>query len=361
MPRSSSRQTHHRNRRYVGSPDSPAFLRTPLALSLPAISSQIPAELDGGEDEAQWAKLALLWLDELPVGNPNEGPARVVQKAVAHWIERVTGGFRGSIDFDVRVGMSVESVLGWMTQDTGEPDRWYFAYEHAGTSLWSMHRLADLEAGVPGLGETAWDIIGAAAARTVEGMAPEFISRRAEWLWWHGNCTQEDLVEELASQGYSEAEIREYPSVEWVQNAYPTYIRNPTRKLDDAALAKLSESGATEFVRESAALLVTMSQLIAKNAVLPYLDGDLVDGECAHLGVLLKATRDDTVITQFVDDWYQMVNESGDGFHEAYGLSEAPFDRMKFRRWKVNMEKGLRLFAALDRFLDLAGIREEIS
>lgn len=335
-----------------------AFCRAPLALSLPQIDPRIDAEIPVCADTAWWARLALLWHDDIPPETAGMAPTRMVEAAVARWIDRVTGGRRTTMDFDVYISHQVDLALGWADAETAPGDLWYFAYSHTGTQFWSMLRLDELETEIAGLGETAWHLIGSATARTLGGITPNTAMHRAECCWWYGQSDQEGLVEELQAMGLSEAEIAEYPSIEWWENAYPDLVRIPERRLSGKRLAQLAGSGETEFVRECAALLAEISQLIDRNALLPGLHCDLTDGEPAHLGIVLTHAADDMPMRRLTDDWYEMVNQSGgEGWHDAYGIEAVGFDRMAFRRWKTRMERGLKLFAALDRFIELAGVR----
>lgn len=353
------RKTAARGAEEVGTAPAGALGRVALALSLPEIDRHVALELPTCADPAWWAKLALLWIDDIPadmlVGTP---PNRIVEAAVARWIDRVTGGRRITMDFDVCIAPLASLAIGWADGD-GEPDgHWFFSYSHTHSEFWSMHRLDDLETVVPGLGETAWWLLGVAAGRTVHGVTPETAAYRAEYSWWYGTSKQEDLVDELKAMDFSENDIRDYPSVEWWERSFPEHVRHPQRRLNGKRLAELAESGDTEFVRECAALLAEMSRLIDRHAVLPRLDTDLVEGEAANIGIILTHGREDVPMRRFTDDWYNMVNQSGgEGWHDAYGLEAVGFDRMAFRRWKVRTERGLQLFAALDRFVELAGVK----
>lgn len=341
----------------IGTPSAGTAGRASLALSLPEIDRAVAVELPTCADSAWWARLALLWIDDIPADLAGLPPNRMVETAVARWIDRITGGRRVTMDFDVCIAPAVDLAVGWLNAGVEPADHWYFAYSHTHSQFWAMHRLDELESAIPGLGETAWWLIGAAAVRTVSGITPETATHRAEYAWWYGMCTQEDLEDELECMEMSAEEIANYPSIDWWEQSFPEQIRNPQRRFNTRRLFELAENCEAGFVRDCAALLAAMSRLIDRNAQLPHLDSELVDGESIHLGVILTPAPDDVAMERLTDDWYDMANQSGgDGWQEAYGLEAVGFDRMAFRRWKVRMERGLQLFATLDRFVELAGV-----
>ena len=320
-------------------------------LTLPFISWHVPVTSVIDEGDGRWLQTAKLCAelvedDELVIHDKTSA-RDITGQSLSVWASKHCAEIQVLDKFELVASLDRDA---FGLDYEGEPEKklLYIGFQSQQTTPYInvKAKVERLEAVHPGLGCTAVSIAELAGYRTFTAFTPQVALHYASYLYWCGTDNDEDFKEEMGVIG-DEGELDEetfLPSQ--LLASFPSYLVSG-EGLERDVIQRIATS--TETAGETARVILSVMDLIERDARLPYLDnfyGEPVFFSC-YVG-----TGDD-MLGRVMDDFYQSTG--GDGYTDMYGVAEVAFNKRAFLKWKVEMEKGFALYTQLDRLMRCIG------
>lgn len=314
-----------------------------------------PARFSTGSDGARtMADFALALLDEGCLSDSDEGAVtELVQRGMQNLIATEFGQPKFVEDVELILTTTVTGAQGYRLEDDTEGESWWIGLDlsHAANECCIADKTIELEAAVPGLGQTALDLLGQAAAATTGAWTPETLAYHAPYFLWWGADNQSDWLEEVEAMGASPEDFDMSPDQFAAAFELP-WVTNPQVRIRGRRLAHL-KSHPNREVGHVASLLGRIERLLADRAA--FANVELTDEEPVYRGALVR-WRDNDPIQQLLDEWINYANQCGDGFTTLASVWEVGQTQEDVRKWIGQFRQGLKLYKALDELLTLLAV-----
>lgn len=283
-------------------------------LTLPSLDARIPHKLVPQTSRRRGAAFARTLLRAgvvdaaLLPARPSADHLRTCQAMLEGWVLRELGGLRmlrpyfamhlRDGDADAGSGQQPSCVVEW----GGES----FGVRMVGPALESLERHR------PRLGMTVLRALERCAWRTLPIYTPAVVMECASDTYWYGEFDEEAAIEEACGDDAAEREsMRESMVTRAMFNAtFPAWaLGSRTRSLGRRTLRQLAEAADDRRIGD---VIECVLRLLAVD--LPDYDWSMREGRFVGFSGVLAWGPKDELTTRVLDDYEQMVGESGDYF-----------------------------------------------
>lgn len=279
----------------------------------------------------------------------------LVAKGLQRVHERDLGTLQFLDSFDLGLAPSISALDGCLDGDRASSDSYAIGVELVNSFERCVvgHRLVELEAQFPGLGEVALYAAELAAARTLGCWSPSSVREIASYLWWRGAQTQEEWVEELLVEGEDPDDCGCSPD-HFDKMFEHAWVCNPRRSLDAFGLLQAIDAEAQD-VAAVASLVADILCEIDSGVSFP--DASETERESVYRGCMLRWNSNDPM-DEVLDDHINYANQGCDCFTTFIAIWTVDASLSGFASWLTEYRRGLRLCKKLDQLLQLIGERE---
>jgi PRTRC genetic system protein F len=317
-------------------------------LQLPKVDPRIPAQLVPMASRARGALLARSLLKAGLINGQTIPPtleddhAKNCQRALANWMNVELGGLR-CIRPQCRL-----SVGHLWADGKPAPLRAEFAWYGSGGTWAVGAALEALEAVSPKLGMTVLRTIEEAAWRTLPIFTPTMVFEAACDLYWYGEDNEEAALEENCGDDEAGRDAMRADMVtrRSFDEAYPKWaigLLSRSRPLSVGSLRRCLEIAPTQQVESIVGDVIELKKIkLAKP--------DWSDKEGRFIGFAGMFTwgDGDSLSTRVVDDYEQMVSESGEYFEESGSRIVSIDQTEEFVAWADEMKAWCRAVRLID-------------
>ena len=321
-------------------------LRIPRRIDAPA--KFVVNTLNG----AALASFALALYDAGFVSESDQGIE--IDKLVRTGLERVHRDILGELDHVDEIGLVVSTTLegleGFTSNDDDHPKQYWIGIDLGNNNepVSVGAKLTQLEASMPGLGQTVLDVIETAGAKTTGCWSPRFVRETASYTQWSGANTQEEWLEELEMFG-SDPEESGFGPGEYDSYFQESWVIDRARPLDPFALLQCleeEEAGVAAITEK----VLEMQCLIKESA--HFTSAELTDRDTVYRGVWIRWDDDDPT-QQVLDDYINFANQGADCYTTLCSVWEVETTQEGFAQWLRDYMQGLKLYKTLDQLLGL--------
>ena len=298
------------------------------------------------------AGFALALLDEGCLSDADSGAvADLVKRGLRRLIASEIGVPRFVEDFELVVSSTLEGVQGYSDPDgAAQSESWWIGIDlvHTANECFIAERTMALEAAVPGLGQTALNLLHQAAAATTGAWTPETTAYHAAQCLWFGVDQQDEWLEEVEAMGASPDDFDLSPET-FKAMFDQSWVLSPESKIAGRQLRALRRHPNQE-VAQVAMLLEEIVRL--RDAHAAFTGVELTDMESVYRGALVR-WRDNDPIPQVTDELIHHANQCCDCFTTLASIWEIGQTQQDVAKWIGQFRQGLKLYKALDELLTL--------
>lgn len=346
-----------------------AFIsHTANVLTLPRVGQKIQTQFNAGETTRNLAGLALNLLRSGYIEETDSGDLQtLIQKGIQKWVLEAAGDLK-LFDFRIEMSPDVEFLQDMIYEEDFEDLKKNLESEAGAHPMFMTFdpgslakmtigaKLQEIEAKVPGLGKTTYYWLAVCGGKTLEVYTPWMGSHLAEHLWWYGNDSQEDFIEEMKfyhdGDEESLANALEVGPDAW-NAAFPAWATEIEKPLDENALLAIATSEPDSLESNVARLVLEL----IKNQEASIPDIRITQLEPIYYGLYLHWQQND-MSERLIDDHFQNLNAmGGEGYIDIMALSPIPSKPFHFRKWMAEMEKGLKQLKNIEQLVSLIGVR----
>jgi PRTRC genetic system protein F len=319
-------------------------LRIPRRIEAPA--KFVANTLNG----AALASFALALYDAGFVSETDQGIE--IDKLVKTGLERVHRDILGELDHVDEIGLVVSTTLEglecYTSNDDDDPKQYWIGIDlgNGNAPVSVGDKLKQLEALMPGLGQTVLDTLETAGAKTTGCWSPRFVRETASYTHWMGANTQEEWLEELEMYN-SDPEEAVFGPGEYDSYFDESWVIDPAQPLDPFALLQCleeEEAGVAAITEK----VLEMQCLIKEGA--HFTSAELTDRETVYRGVWIRWDDDDPT-QQVLDDYINYANQGADCYTTLCSVWEVEATQEGFAQWLKGYMQGLKLYKTLDQLL----------
>lgn len=335
-------------------------------LTLPSVSSQVPVVSTSNVNGKRWAEIALLLLELVDekeiVVRKDFDPRSVIDEVLVKWVSKHCGDLKVLSSFNLvsSLLLSDQNVYSY-DECRGEPKEkqvWHLGLVASDSVvvLSIKEKVESLEARFPGLGFAAAEYAETASCRTVTMFSPNVAFAHAQHVYWYGQETDEDFLEELKSyyddddEAMADAVQNTVLPSAFLQSFGPFFATSKV-KVEKGQLEAIAASQDVEAA-EVARIMLNIDRLNEEGARLP----DLYDREAeqVYFSCLMRWDEGDELFRCY-DDYVEMANQCSDSYTDLFGVADVPLDVEAFQKWRVTTEKGFELYSQLDQLMQRIG------
>ncbi len=318
---------------------------------LPTVDPRIPCALVPQASRRRGAQLARTLLRAgivdaaLMPALPGPDHIGTCQTVLQSWVSRELGALRMLRPY---FGMNLREA----GSDAGHAAGPSCAIEWGGESFGARcvgPALELLERFQPRLGRTVLHVLDRQAFRTLPIYTPAIVMECASDVYWHGEADEEMALDEACGDDADERKAMRDSMVTraMFDSTFPRWaLGGRLRPLGRRALQRIAESASD---RRIANVIESLLRLLEVD--LPAYDWTLREGRFVGFSGVLAWGREDELTVRVLDDYEQLVSESGDYFETCGELTIAVEDHETFARWFCSMRPWCRATRALDGLL----------
>ena len=325
-------------------------------LTIPTLGKEVLAKAGPLIDANVWLNIATLCAsmveDDFQVKEDATTP-NLVNAVLASWASKHCADIQVLDDFNFIVALDDDGFgLESNVDSNDKPGHWFIAIE-AGQTLNYVtvdKKLLELESAFSGLGRTAIHAAQQASFKTFVVFTPSVAKDIASYLYWQGEETDADVIENIRDQGVEEQDLDDFflPS-QFIEPFPPLFFE--AGSLPDAELQNIAEAAPGGLAGEVAKVILSINGLINDGAELPGLHD--YSNDLAFFSCILGIDADNDPVSRVIDDHFEQANAAGDVYTGFYGVTKVPFEVEAFNQWRENMEKGFALYSKLDQLIRL--------
>ncbi len=197
-----------------------------------------------------------------------------------------------------------------------------------------------LEALVPGLGQTALHSLYNWLSRSLLALTPDFVFSTLQYQHWRGEDNERDFIEQLIDEGEDPADYEIIKLADFEQEI-PPHAYKPSELVSQSELKRLSKHD-NSMIAEAAALLLSQPDMTDWNRDgLEYVEHLGNGNQCIGYNLVLNWEPDGSPIaTRICDDWADETYNSGTASNLFMVFQSEP-----------NREGAAALFANLERYI----------
>lgn len=315
---------------------------------LPSIDPSIPCTLVPQASRRRGALLARTLIRAgafdaaLMPSRPGPDHIKTCQTVLEGWVRRELGALRMLRPY---FGMHLRETGNDASQAVGPACLIEWGGESFGVRCVGP-ALECLERHRPRLGRTVLRALERYAFRTLPIYTPAVVMECASDVYWYGECDEEMALEEACGDDAEERKSMRDSMVTraMFDSTFPCWaLEGRTRLLGRRTLLQIAESASD---RRIASVIESVLGLLAMNP--PGYDWAFREGRFVGYSGVLAWGREDELTCRVLDDYEQMVSESGDYFETCGELTIAVEDHETFARWFDAMRPWCRATRALD-------------
>ena len=324
-------------------------------LQLPRFDPAIPLSLTPRASRQRGALLAKAMInsglvrDEHLPARTDASHLKVAQAALRSWVNEQLGSLRGlRPKFVMAVGPhDLEHSFG---EHAGRRDGAVIEWSCEGGAFAVGPELERLERLWPRLGMTVLAVLEEAAWRTVPLYSPQMILEAASRIYW---CGDEDEREAIAMSCQTEDEARDMAASmvtrEMVEAAYPAWALRRGKRMREISTRTLR--GGLRMVRDRRARAVIEDVIALRGIPLPKRDWRDREGDFAGFAGALTWGEKDQLSFRVVDDYEQMMGESGEYFEDCGRVFIDPAHDGALSGWIESMKPWFKAVRLIDSLL----------
>lgn len=324
-------------------------------LTIPMLNGEVLAKVGPSVNKKMWLNIATLCAtlvedDDVQVAN-NATTLEIVNAALASWASKHCADVLVLDRFDFAVALDEAFDLE-PSNDRDVSGFWFVAVE-AGQTLNYVtvdKKLLELESAFHGLGRTAIGTAELAGFKTFSILTPAIAKDIASYLYWQGEESDGDVIENLVSEGVEHEELDNFFLPSQFIGPFPSLFFDPFL-LPDAELQNIARIAGDSLAGEVARVILSINELIADGAALPNLYD--YSNDSVFFSCILGIDAENDPVTRVIDDHIEQANSAGEVYTGFYGVAKVPFEMEAFNHWRKTMEKGFALYGKLDYLIRL--------
>lgn len=334
--------------------------------TLPFIDNEVRVTASVESRALNWARLALFFMEEGYLTDEVKVPSamQAAQIGFDNWVKQHAQELKVC---DMRVTLTPDIAREGYSSIYDQDKQCYVAFDSTNTQLFMLftvdspvfitigHKIQELEAIVPGLGQTLYSILAEKSCDVFGSLTPWSGLDMASYVWWLGADNDEDYISELKAnyEEDEELDLSDYaPKPSEVNAAFPEYVTKLENPLSINELMELSTKHDEDWVREVCKVAVDMSQV--GDFQLP----DLADTEAQSVYVpYMFGWESNDIFERLLDDFFEDANMS-DVSTQDCGLVPLPVnDQKRMKSLFSNLERGFSQMKNIERLIKLISVQ----